>query len=68
VLARDLPPYESLAIGNGSLAMIGTARMLDPATPADLAAQIRADLLQYCRQDTMSMVMIYRTLRAAQTT
>lgn len=63
VLAPDLPAYESLAIGNGSLAMLGTAEMLDPGTSSETAARIRADLLAYCAQDTLSMVMIYKTLR-----
>lgn len=64
VLAPDLPPYASLAIGNGGQAMTATQQMLDPATAPELAAAIRADLLTYCEQDTMSMVEIYRTLRA----
>jgi len=65
ILAPDLPPYASLTIGNGDLAMIATEEMLDPRTPPDVAARIRADLLAYCCQDTMSMVMIYQTLLAA---
>jgi hypothetical protein len=67
VLATDLPPYSSLAIGNGDLAMMATAEMLDPETGPERAAHIRTDLLAYCAQDTMSMVMIYESLRSAAT-
>lgn len=63
LLARDLPPYEGLAVSNGDQAMAATAEMLDPGTSAERAAQIRADLLEYCAQDTLAMVEIYRTLR-----
>jgi len=66
VLARDLPPYDSLVIGNGDMAMVATAEMLDPDTSVERAAEIRADLLTYCSQDTIAMVMIYGTLRAAE--
>jgi len=66
VLARDLPPYASLAVGNGDQAMIATAEMLDPATTTERAAEISAALLEYCCQDTMSMVMMYQTLLAAE--
>ena len=62
LLARDLPPYEGLAVSNGSQAMAATEIMLAPDTPTDQAAQIRVDLLEYCEQDTKAMVEIYRTL------
>jgi len=65
VLAPDLPPYASLSVGNGDLAMLATEEMLDPGTLPDVVVRIRADLLAYCSQDTMSMVMIYQTLQTA---
>jgi hypothetical protein len=64
LLARDLPPYEGLAVSNGDQAMAATAEMLSPHTSADRSARLRADLLEYCAQDTLSMVEIYRTLVA----
>lgn len=64
VLAPELPPYKSLAVGDGDMAMAATAEMLHPDTPSERVSQIRADLLAYCEQDTLAMVEIYRTLRA----
>jgi hypothetical protein len=64
VLAPDLPAYDTLAVGNGAQAMMATAQMLDPATDCETADKIRAELLEYCAQDTMSMVLIYQTLAA----
>ena len=62
LLARDLPPYEGLAVSNGGQAMAATQVMLAAETTAEQKAQIREDLLTYCEQDTRSMVEIYRTL------
>ncbi len=62
LLARDLPAYESLVVSNGDQAMVATYEMLDPETSPERAEQIREDLLEYCRQDTLAMVEIYRTL------
>lgn len=62
LLARDLPPYEGLAVSDGDQAMVATQEMLDPTTGSDRAAQIRKELLTYCGQDTLAMVEIYRTL------
>ena len=64
VLAPDVPAYDDLAVSGGDMAMNAFAEMLDEATPAERKAQIRADLLEYCRQDTLAMVEIYRTLTA----
>jgi hypothetical protein len=64
ILAPNLPAYEALAVSNGSMAMIATQEMLDPETDSVRAAQIRTDLLAYCRQDTQAMVDIYETLLA----
>ncbi len=57
--------YEGLTIKDGQAAQIAYLRMIDPETsPAD-AAQIRADLLAYCRLDTEAMVRIFQALRTA---
>lgn len=64
VLAPGLPPYESLAVSDGDQAMTATAEMLATGTPPERAEQIRRDLLQYCRHDTLAMVEIYRALRS----
>jgi len=62
LLARDLPPYESLDVSNGDQAMLATTEMLRPDTPGERRAAIRESLLRYCEQDTMAMAEIYRTL------
>lgn len=64
LLAKDLPPYEGLAVSNGDQAMAATAEMLSPSTSTEQATRLRTDLLEYCAQDTLSMVEIYRTLVA----
>lgn len=63
LLARDLPPYEGLAVSNGDEAMVATTVMLSADTDGDRREQIRHDLLEYCKQDTLAMVEIFRTLQ-----
>lgn len=63
LLARDLPPYEGLAVSNGDEAMVATVEMLAEETDATRRDEIRSDLLAYCKQDTLAMVEIYRTLQ-----
>jgi hypothetical protein len=63
VLAPDLPPYSGLAIGNGDQAMAATAELLDAGTSPGRRAQLRADLLAYCAQDTLAMVRVYESVR-----
>jgi hypothetical protein len=63
VLARDLPPYGELRVGNGDQAMAATAEMLDTTTPPERKVQLRADLLAYCAQDTIAMVRVYESVR-----
>jgi hypothetical protein len=54
--------YDGLAIQNGADASALFARMArGERTDAECAA-IRANLLAYCRQDTLAMVMVHRAL------
>ena len=62
VLAPDLPLYKELAVQNGDMAMRVYAEMLDTNTSAERRLQIEQDLLSYCRQDTIGMVVIYQKL------
>jgi hypothetical protein len=55
--------YKGMAIADGTAAMTEFRRMIDPTTDPVRAAQIRTDLLAYCKQDTLAMVEIYRALR-----
>ncbi|MBS3956449.1 MAG: DUF2779 domain-containing protein [Clostridiales bacterium] len=64
VLAPDLPPYDALVVSDGEQAMAATAEMLAAGTPPQRAEQIRRDLLDYCRHDTLAMVEIYRALHS----
>ncbi len=62
LLAPDLPAYSSLAVSDGAEAMLAIEELLAPETPAERAEAVREALLGYCRQDTLAMVEIYRTL------
>jgi hypothetical protein len=62
VLAPGLPRYKELAVQNGDMAMRVYAEMLDPETLDERRVEIEHDLRVYCRQDTLGMVEIYRTL------
>jgi hypothetical protein len=55
--------YDDPAIGNGLLASLAYEELRDPGTSADRAAELRANLLAYCRRDTEAMVELFRTLR-----
>ena len=55
--------YKELLIADGTAAATGFRSMLDPATPKEEAATLRAALLEYCCQDTLAMVEIDRKLR-----
>ncbi|RYG21644.1 DUF2779 domain-containing protein, partial [bacterium] len=55
--------YQGMAIADGTAAMTEFRRMVDPRTDPVRAAQIRNDLLAYCKQDTLAMVEVYRALR-----
>jgi predicted RecB family nuclease len=54
--------YKDLKIADGTAAAVGFRRMISSDTPPAEAAELRAALLEYCRQDTLAMVEIYRAL------
>jgi len=54
--------YENQAIQNGGTAMETYARLHRLRDPA-MRERIRADLLAYCRLDTLAMVRIYEFLK-----
>ncbi len=53
--------YQALAIRDGGMAMTAYATLHLEEDPAE-RAKIRADLLSYCRLDTLAMVKIYKFL------
>ena len=54
--------YEGLAIGNGDDASALFARMARGEKTAAECAEIRAHLLEYCKQDTLGMVKVHQAL------
>ncbi|MDP3938700.1 MAG: DUF2779 domain-containing protein [Deltaproteobacteria bacterium] len=54
--------YGDLAIAEGTLAGLAYAEMIDPATPADRAVRLRAELLAYCKRDTEAMLSLFQLL------
>ena len=54
--------YEGLAIQEGNQASLEYLRMLDPSVAAGERARIKAELLTYCRHDTLAMVRIREEL------
>jgi len=57
--------YDALAIADGATASLELERLLFPETELDAAAraQLRRDLLDYCRQDTWGLVKLLECLR-----
>jgi hypothetical protein len=57
--------YDDLAIGDGSLASLELERLLfqGGGLTEEARAQLRADLLRYCGQDTWGLVRLLRRLR-----
>ncbi len=55
--------YEDMLIADGNAAGCGFRRMLATDDPEEFS-QLRTALLDYCRQDTLAMVKIYRALAA----
>ncbi len=53
--------YDSLAISNGTDASLAFEKLLYEKDPA-LISQIRRNLLEYCRMDTLAMVEILKAL------
>lgn len=54
--------YKEMLIADGTAAAAGFRKMLAPSTPKEEAAELRKALLDYCCQDTLAMVEIYRAL------
>jgi len=54
--------YEGLAIGDGDDASALFARMARGEKTAAECAEIRANLLRYCQQDTLGMVRVHQAL------
>lgn len=54
--------YENLAIQEGQQAGLDYLRMIDPATSTEERERIKAALLAYCGQDTLTMVKIREEL------
>lgn len=58
VLAPDLS-YQALGeIQHGGAAAAGFGALLNPETPDDRRSQLRSDLLEYCKLDTLAMVRV----------
>lgn len=55
--------YKDLAIADGTAAAASFRRMVRSDTESEEAASIREALLEYCCQDTLAMVEIFRALR-----
>ena len=55
--------YADLAVRDGTQAMERWLVMVDEGTDTETRADIRRDLLEYCKLDTYAMVELYRTLR-----
>ncbi len=57
-------PYQDASIQNGDFAAMEYQRMLSPGTINDEKNRISAALKEYCRLDTMAMVIVVRGLFA----
>ncbi len=55
--------YANLAIQDGSAATNEYVRMLSPATSPQEQATIRTNLLEYCKLDTLAMVLLLQRLQ-----
>ena len=60
-----VPPlgYDDLEIGNGLVASLAYWELRDPSTLRDWSAELRANLLAYCRRDTEAMLEMFMALR-----
>ena len=50
--------YANLEVGDGGMAQDAYREAVDPGTPEGRRLQIRAAMLEYCKQDTLAMVKI----------
>lgn len=56
--------YDSLAIGDGGTASITFALLASKALKGEKALEARENLLEYCKQDTLAMVLVHKALLA----
>ncbi len=56
--------YGDLAIRDGLTASLSHARLVDPALDPGRRAELRSQLLAYCRRDTEAMLALYHALGA----
>ncbi len=57
------PGYDDLEIGDGLLASLAYEELRDLRTSRDRVAELRTNLLAYCRRDTEAMLELFRILR-----
>jgi predicted RecB family nuclease len=55
--------YDELNIQQGEMATTMYRKMIDPKCPPNDREQIRKDLLEYCKLDTLAMVELYKELQ-----
>lgn len=55
--------YSNLAISNGSLAADKLAKLAKGIIPEQELGSTKANLLQYCKQDTWAMVRIWEEVK-----
>lgn len=55
--------YKEMLIADGTAAAAGFRKMLSPTTPKEESEKLRRALLDYCCQDTLAMIEIYRALQ-----
>jgi hypothetical protein len=55
--------YDDLEIGDGLVASLAFEELRDPGTSAERTAELRANLLAYCKRDTEAMLELFRALR-----
>ncbi len=57
--------YEDLAIQDGQLASVAFLESISPDTKPERRAQLRSDLLAYCKRDTEAMLRVVEAMRAS---
>lgn len=55
--------YDALTIREGEMATTMYRKMIDPECPPNEREEIKADLLEYCKLDTLAMVKLYEELK-----
>jgi hypothetical protein len=55
--------YEDLAIRDGSFASLAILEIMAPETSPERRAELRAQLLAYCKRDTEALVKLFQLLR-----